>query len=48
VLQTTLIDRPSLLAIATTLAMLGLAVSWRPQAVEVTQTPLPATRIMST
>jgi O-antigen ligase len=47
VLQTTLIDRPSLLVIALILAMLGLAVSWRPQAAEVTRTPLPARRIMT-
>jgi O-antigen ligase len=47
VLQTTLIDRPSLLAVALTLAMLGLAVSWRPQAEEAARTPLPARRIMT-
>jgi O-antigen ligase len=47
VLQTTLIDRPSLLAIALTLAMLGLAVGWRPRVHEVGQTPLPARRIMT-
>jgi O-antigen ligase len=47
VLQTTLIDRPSLLVITLTLAMLGLAVSWKPQVNEVGQTPLPARRIMT-
>ncbi|MBP2322225.1 O-antigen ligase [Kibdelosporangium banguiense] len=46
VLQTTLIDRPTLVAVALTLAMLALAVGWQPQ-IKVAQTPLPARRIMT-
>ncbi|MET0237490.1 MAG: O-antigen ligase family protein [Kibdelosporangium sp.] len=47
VLQTTLIDRPSLVVIGLTLAMLGLAVNWQPRVDEVGRTPLPARRIMT-
>ncbi|TCO65128.1 O-antigen ligase family protein [Actinocrispum wychmicini] len=48
VLQTTLIDRPTLTAVALTLAMLGNAVSWRsvPFA-QVARTSLPKDRIMT-
>jgi O-antigen ligase len=47
VFQTTLIDRAPLMTIALTLAMLGLAVSWQPQADEVGKMPLQARRIMT-
>ncbi|MFC0115302.1 O-antigen ligase family protein [Kibdelosporangium aridum] len=47
IFQTTLIDRPSLMAIALTLAMLALAVGWRPRFDQVGQTPSSARRIMT-
>nr|WP_042177676.1 O-antigen ligase family protein [Kibdelosporangium sp. MJ126-NF4]CEL12754.1 hypothetical protein [Kibdelosporangium sp. MJ126-NF4]CTQ93514.1 hypothetical protein [Kibdelosporangium sp. MJ126-NF4] len=51
VFQTTLIDRPSLTAVALVLAMLALAVSWRPPAdrlEDLGEPPLSARRIMTT
>ncbi|MCE7005491.1 O-antigen ligase family protein [Kibdelosporangium philippinense] len=47
IFQTTLIDRPALVAIALTLAVLALAVGWRPRFEQVGQTPSSARRIMT-
>jgi O-antigen ligase len=48
IFQTTLIDRPCLLTVALLLAMLGLAVSWRPPAPEQgARTPVMADGIMT-
>ncbi|MEV4311892.1 O-antigen ligase family protein [Actinocrispum sp. NPDC049592] len=48
ILQTTLIDRPTLLVVALLLAMLGLATGWRsPEFAQVARTPLRTGRIMT-
>jgi len=47
IFQTTLIDRPSLVVVALTLAMLGLATGWRPQVRQGGKTGLSARRIMT-